>query len=827
MVYVYFLCLNHYLCILKFEFISKMRIISTLFFFLTTLFVFAQEEQRAYLTDEKLVPREHNVDMQHMKLELQLVPTDGKVIGDVTHTFITLQKDVSTIELDGPGIKINKASLDGAEVKFTTTLTKVIITCSPLAWGSKHDLKLSYEATPKKGLYFIGWNDPKNLSRKQIWSQGQGIDNRHWIPFYDEMNDKLTTEMIVTFDSKYKVLSNGTKLSEKDNKNGTKTWHYKMMHPHAPYLVMLGVGEYDIKQSKSKSGVPMNFWYYPEYKDRVEWTYKYSEDMMNYFEKMIGVKYPWESYSQIPVQEFMYGAMENTTATIFGDFYHVDARAYIDRDYVKTNAHELAHQWFGDLVTARSAAHHWLQESFATYYNMMYELRAYGQEHYDWKRRQAVEQALEESKKDLLPIAHSKAGVVRHYPKGAHVLHMLKYVVGEEQYNAAIKYYLEKHAYANVDSEDLLIAFHERLGLSLDWFWEQWVYRGGEPHYTVSYNEGINNEGKKMVNFDVYQVHSTNDVLNLFKMPINFEVHFKDGSKETQQVIIENEHHLVSLENKGGKEIDYVLFDPNSHVMKKVSFEKPFAMLESQAKKAVGMLDRFDAVVAMRNIEASRKRDLFIELYDNEKFHYIKTEILDQLMNDGHPKSIELIRKAMTDKQVEVRMKALDAVDMGLAPLMEDFEKMLNDSSYNVVEKALDKLTMANPSKTNAYLDQTKDQVGATGKNVRIKWLEIAFTSTGNEAHVKELIDYVSQSYEFRTRVNAANALKRLNYFNEELLANIINALESPNKRLANPCGEVLSYFYAQRDNKIIVNNYIKAHSLKPEVRDDFYRFAK
>jgi aminopeptidase N len=403
----------------------------------------AQVRTRSYIVDPAGAPREHNVDMQHMRLELSFEPEKGLVKGKVTHTFVPLQPKVDSIFLDGPGIVIKDATVNGKKATFRTVASGVIVYTPSLAWDTKDSMTLVYEATPRRGLYFTGWNDPAGLSRKQVWSQGQGIDNRHWIPMYDEMNDKLTTEMIVRFKSEYKVLSNGTKLKQKDNKDGTTTWHYKMKNPHAPYLVMLGIGIYDIKESKSKSGVPMYMYYYPEFKSRVETTYMHSEAMMDWFEKEIGVPYAWESYSQIPVQDFMYGAMENTTATVFGDFFLIDERSFHDRNYVGVNAHELAHQWFGDMITARSAAHHWLQESFATYYNQMYEREVFGQDYFDWARRQANVNAVEESKKNKMGVGHSEGGSVRHYPKGAYVLNMLKYIVGgKEAYNKAIKHYL-------------------------------------------------------------------------------------------------------------------------------------------------------------------------------------------------------------------------------------------------------------------------------------------------------------------------------------------------------------------------------------------------
>ncbi|MGE3824985.1 MAG: M1 family metallopeptidase [Bacteroidia bacterium] len=783
------------------------------------------QQTRTYIADKALTPREHSVDMQHLKLEVSFEPQKGLVKGKVTHTFLVLQHEVDSIFLDAPGITFKDVKLDGVITKYKTDNNGITIyPGSTLHWEQTHDLTLEYEATPRKGIYFIGWNQPRidtliyGASRKQIWTQGQGTDNRHWIPCYDEQNDKLTTEVIVTFDKEYKVLSNGTKLKEKDNGNGTRTWHYKMQKPHTTYLMMLGIGKYEIEERKSATGVPIHLWYYPEYKSRVEPTYRYSVEMFDFFEKEIGVPYGWESYSQIPVQDFMYGAMENTTATLFGDFFLVDERSYLDRNYVAVNAHELAHQWFGDLVTARSAAHHWLQESFATHYNLTYEREVFGQDHFDWARREAVNKALDASRHDKKPVAHSEAGSVRHYPKGSVVLQMLKYVTSREAFNKSIKHYLEKHKYQNVDSEDLLVAFHETLGKSLDWFWEEWIYKGGEPHYVVTYREETEN-GKQQTVFSVSQEHELSDVVGLFKMPIAFEVHYTDGSKDSKIVWIENKHHEVKVENILGKKISFVLFDPNSEVMKSFEFRKSLEMLKEQALKAPNMLDRYDAVLAMRNTEIELKQDLLIDVFNNEKFHGIKSEVVYQLVNEKDSKSLELITKAINDKDAQVRKAVITHVKNIPAALLAEYEKLLTDASYETITLALEKLCIQFPDNLEKYVEFTRGIIGTRGRNVEIKrmeFLEIVLKRMSargenmaapmNKFH---LIGFTSSSYEFMTRQNAFASLKRLDYFDKKALANMLDAAFSSNNRLAGPAIETLKYFYAKNEHRKMIDDYL------------------
>lgn len=511
--------------------------------------------------DSASVPREHNVDFKHLKLVAEFKPELGKIIGKVTHTFSPIRQFVDSIFLDAPDVQIKTIIFRNNPLRFRTDEKGVTMYFEKsLTWETTDSITIEYSATPRKGLYFIGWNDKTNRSRKQIWSQGQGIDNRYWIPMYDEMNDKITSEMIITFPKPFKVLSNGVKLKVADEGNN-QIWHYRMNKPHAPYLIMLGIGEYDIETRTTKSGVKTDLWYYPDWKNRVNGTYEYSAEMIDFFEKEIGVPFPWENYSQIPVQEFMYGAMENTTATVYGDFFLNDERGLLDRSYIGVNAHELAHQWFGDLVTARSATHHWLQESFATHYNMLYEREVFGQDYFDQARRNSQNAALSASTKDLFPVASSNAGTSRWYPKGAFVLEMIKYITGREAYNKAVKNYLLKSAYGNVTSTDLLISFSETLGQSLDWFWEQWIYKGSEPYYKV---EALSTSASTL--FTIRQLQQLNDASGLFKMPIVFEVHFTDGTMVSEKIWIDQKTQNVEIKHPENKTVAFTLFDPNNQV---------------------------------------------------------------------------------------------------------------------------------------------------------------------------------------------------------------------------------------------------------------------
>lgn len=772
----------------------------------------AQDAPHArYVYHEDTQPREHPVDMTRAVLDVRFEPEAGKVIGKVTHEFTVLRDRMDSLFFDGPGITIHRATLNGADLRFRTTPEGIwTYPATPMRHTQKGTIVFEYTATPRKGIFFIGWNDPRNMARKQIWTQGQATDHRYWVPCYDDPNDKLITETIVTMPKPYKVLSNGTKKSERVNKDGTVTWHYAMTKPHSFYLMMLAIGEYAVETRRTKSGLPVDLWYYPDQKDRVGPTYKYSTECIDFMEAHTGVKFPWEKYSQVPVADFIYGAMENTTATLFGDFLQIDARGFLDRNYMGVNVHELVHQWFGDLVTARDGRHHWLQESFATFYPNLFFRQVMGEEDYQWRRRQQHNSALSAGERDNLPVVSTKGGSARHYPKGASVLDMMVYVFGEEQYRRVINHYLKRHAYQNVETNDLFQSFQDTLGLAPHWFFDQWLYRGGEPHYKVAWKTV---PGATHITVD--QVHPTDHLVRWFRMPVVFEVHYADGSHDALRAEVDGPGTTVEVPNAQGREVAFVLFDPGSHILKRTTFHKPFAELRAQALRAPNMIDRWDAVHAMRHIAAEEKRATLIEVFGRETFHAVKGEVAAQLANDAHPDSRALVRRALADRDVEVRRAAIRNLRTVPEELRAEVEVMLSDSSYEVLATAMEKLVEAFPAHTARYL-AAADGVNGLDNAVRVKRLELA-ANAGDAAARTELVDLTSLSYEFRTRQNAMQALMRLGHADADLVGHLFDAALSPNRRLAAVAMDVLKDMRGRTAHRTLVETHYRNAQLTDE----------
>jgi aminopeptidase N len=791
-----------------------MKKISALLLTTATLCVSAQNSYRSYLKDH-VTYREHPLDITRMKVDVQFVPDKGLVKGKVTHSFVVLQKKVDSVFFDGPGITIKKATLNNKDLPFTIVKTGIWVKpTTAFNWDETGTIQFEYEASPRKGIYFIGWNVPENPEknpfavRRQIWTQGQGVDNRYWIPMYDDMNDKFVTETNITFDKNYDVLSNGLLKKKITNKDNTITWQYAMTKPHAGYLLMLGIGKYAVKKTKSGSGVPMNLYYYPEFADRAEPTYRYSEKMIDFLERETGITYPWESYSQIMVQDFLYGAMENTTATIFGDFFNVDERAYTDRNYVGVNCHELTHQWFGDYITARDWRDTWLQESYATYYPKQFTKEIYGADEYNWQRRGEQNSAIDASKKDLNPIHHSGAGSARNYPKGSNVISMLEYVLGADEWKRALNHYLKTHAYANVETNDLQQAIQDKLGKDLSWFFDQWIYRGGEPEYTVKYNDIMKADGGRYTEITVEQTHQRNEVVGLFKMPVVFEVFYADGTSDKTTQWIEGANETVQITNKGHKEIAFVLFDPNSQILKSVRFKKSFDELEAQVLKAPFMLDRYDALAGLKEIPIDQKRDLLLEVMKKETFHQMKAEVINQLANDET--SAGELQKVFSATFTSPKLAALKAYTGNSESWKQVFVKALGDSSYDVVLASLEKLCKQYPAEAVTFLEATRTVYGMNNA-VNIKWCELAVTNRINQTeNTNRLVFYASNAWEFRTRNNAFTALKSVGYCDEKLVAHLFDAMLSTNSRLATPASQLTEVLAQQTNHKLLFTQYYK-----------------
>lgn len=379
----------------------------------------------------------------------------NNICGIVEYSFKVKSKidtiSIDAITMDFTDVKINNKKVpfvnDGKHLKLYKGFKK-----------GKNKIQFSYKVQPKQAFYVVGGSN-----NFQAWTQGQGKYTSHWLPSFDDVNEKVVFNISVLEANLHNknliALSNGILLNKEKfdiELSQMNKWQYKMQKPMSSYLVMLAIGDFIKQTETTSSGTVLE--YYLDRNDSLKFepTYRHSKQIFEFLEQEIGIKYPWEVYRQVPVRDFLYAGMENTTSTIFSQDFVVDEIGYNDKNYLNVNAHELAHQWFGDLVTAKESKHHWLQEGFATYYALLAEQSVFGDDyfyHQLWEMATQLERA---SAEDTEPILSEKASSLTFYKKGAWALHALREEIGAENFKKAVKKYLEKYQYKNVDTDEFL-----------------------------------------------------------------------------------------------------------------------------------------------------------------------------------------------------------------------------------------------------------------------------------------------------------------------------------------------------------------------------------
>lgn len=411
------------------------------------------------------------VDFKTAKAEISFSPQEKSIEGEVEYTLKILQ-NTDTIFLDGNNMAVELSPSNSLKPELKVTENKILF-IYPFKEDQSYSLKIHYAVkNPKQALYFVGWEENHY---PQIWSQGQGKNNSYWLPSLDEDNDKIEFDVTYKVPKNFKAIGNGVLISHKTTKN-QDIWRYKMDYPISSYLVAVAVGKFDKKQISSSKGTPIGLYFSPIFKTEIEPTFRYTQKIFDFLETEIGVDYPFPNYKLIPVRDFIYAGMENATATIFSESFMTDSIGFIDRNFVNVNAHELAHQWFGDYITQNAKKDHWLQEGFASYYALLAEREIFGEDYYYFKLYESAEKLKAESDKGKgQSLLNPKANSLTFYEKGAWALHVLREKIGDESFKKGIKDYLETYAYKTVSVEDFIKTMEKVSEQDLTSYFENWL----------------------------------------------------------------------------------------------------------------------------------------------------------------------------------------------------------------------------------------------------------------------------------------------------------------------------------------------------------------
>lgn len=648
--------------------------------------------------------KEQVIGQATLKLKPFFYATDNVVLDAKGFEFKEVRfadsKSTLKYEYDGQQIKINLGKTYTRDESYTLYIDYV---ASPSASGG------SSAITSDKGLYFINSKGEDPDKPMQIWTQGETESNSRWFPTIDKPNERCTQELFLTVNNKYKTLSNGLLISSTENKDGTRTDYWKMDQPHAPYLFMIAVGDYAVVKD-SWEGMPVSYYVEPEYEKDAKAIYSSTTEMLTFFSEKLGVKYPWPKYDQVVVRDYVSGAMENTTAVIFGEFIQRHERELIDNNNELIIAHELFHHWFGDYVTCESWANLTMNEGFANYSEYLWLEHHKGRDAADHHLMDEHFGYFNSAYRNIHPLIHfgydDKDDMfdAHSYNKGGAVLHMLRYIVGEEAFFASLNRYLTDNAYSAVEVHDLRLAFEEVTGKDLNWFFNQWYLEQGHPDLNVTYD--YNAETKKVV-VTVEQRQDPESMPSIFILPTAIDLYMSSNSVNRKEIVLNKRVQTFMFDVPSEPQL--MVFDPEHTLLATIEEEKTVDNYVFQLQHAPRYHDRYEAVLQLRseNGEAAKMavrsamKDPYWQVRQLAVYEQPSIEITDEGLQDV------LLHLAENDPHSSVRASATDKLSaIGRdQEVIETAKRIIEkERAYPVISSALELLSAKDKKQAAKYV---------------------------------------------------------------------------------------------------------------------------
>jgi aminopeptidase N len=726
--------------------------------------------------------RSKDYDLEHSRIALRFDLDQKKVIGDVTHT-LTILRDTQRITFDSAGLQIQSVTLNKTAATFETADDKLRIALpKPAKPGEKFTVEIKYEAQPTKGLYFILPDKDYPTRPAQVWTQGESEDTRYYLPTYDYPNDRLTTETILTVPAGWLTVSNGKLISVSDAGNGLKTWTWRESLPSSTYLFTVVAGEFTEAKDTWRN-MPVTYYAPKDRGDRLTVNYARTPAMIDLFSRKLGVDYPWEKYAQSMVDDFVVGGMENSSATTntSTSLRHPKLIPEYPQDADSLIAHELAHQWFGDLVTCKDWGNIWLNEGFATFMETVWTEAHFGKDSADYERWETSRQWFATRGLYTRPIVRHDfdAGEFDEnvYAKGAWVLYMLRQQLGDDAFFAGLKHYLEANRGKNVVTADLTKAIEEATHINVDQFFSQWIYGAGAPKLDVSY---AYDEAKRQVVLTVKQTQKLEGRVGFFRFPVDVEITNATGPK-LYSLVVSKESESFPLPSDTAPLM--LLFDKGTQVLKSVEFKKDNKELLCQLKNATELADRADATVALGKIKNDDEVAAALgEALRSDRTDGVRIAAAQALGELNTPAaSRQLLDSLSSVTQPWVRYHIVDALasfkdDAAIKSKMEAIAR--DDSSYRTRAAALQSLgRMKTP---NAY-EVLAAAVNADSPDGFLRDAALrAFGSLGDDKAVPLLRDWAVVGKDMESREAAVSGLARLQKDNKEITNQIAGYLSEP-----------------------------------------------
>jgi aminopeptidase N len=539
--------------------------------------------------------------LEHVRLEWDLDLARRRLSGTATLTLVARRDRLTALTFDAVELDVESVAVDGRAADFDNDGERLRVICpEPPAEGAKLAVAIRYACQPRRGLYFVGADADHPERPTQCWTQGQDDDSRHYWPCIDHPIEKFTTEVICTAPAGNFVLSNGVLRERTELPDERVRWHYALEFRQPAYLVTLVAGPFvEIADRAPRTGIDVFYFVPPGREDDARRSFRRTPEMIDFFSERIGVPYAYPRYSQITVPEFIFGGMENTTATTLTDLVLLDARAAIDHDVEGLVSHELAHQWWGDLLTCREWSEAWLNEGFATYFEYIWREHAKGRDEADLELLVDADGYLNEAGRYQRPVVCRQYDEPIHlfdahlYEKGGRVLHMLRHELGDAAFWRAINLYARKHAHGSVETRDLARAIEEATGRNVDELLDRWIARAGHPELEGRWEW---DEDRKVGTLRLAQKQPITPEAPPFKFAaaVRFEV---DGKEQDERVQIAEAAH--AFEFRLPARPTQVIFDPGDVVLKSIRLEKNAALWRRQLGAARLAIDRVAAARAL------------------------------------------------------------------------------------------------------------------------------------------------------------------------------------------------------------------------------------
>ncbi len=630
---------------------------------------FSQSNVSALTSDTR------NFDQKNIKLNLQFNWDKKEVIGTAKITFSPLEDNFNLLTLHARTMKVSLVKIDSTQLKYSQDDQNLYIKMDKnYSKGTDVTVNIEYSARPTRGFYFFMPTKENPDMPMEIWSQGQSNFNRYWYPAYDLPDDKLTSEIVATVPENLIAVSNGELISVKENPSEkTKTFDWKMDHVHSNYLTTLIVGDYATVKEKVQ-GVQLDYNLPKKWINQIDLFYGRTPQMMMFFSNYI-VPYPYSRYAQTTVQDFEWGGMENVTSTTLNRRLLHGKNAVPNYSADELIAHEMAHQWFGDYLTCKNWKHDWLNEGFATYFTDLWTENQFGEDEFRYLRynenniylnEEVISAPLEKIKKDSSGIIPVELGGSKAYERGAAILNMLRFELGNNEFQKAIRYYVNKFKNDNVVTEDLRNAFQESTGKDLSRFFNEWIYGAGYPEFEVSYN--YDDQNKKLI-LVVKQTQKELPAVGVFHTKIPVQI-IADNK------IIDSTIQITGRENNFSFDVeqkpDMIRFNKNFVVLCKVEFNKLLDELAYQLQ--------YDDDVTGRIIAADE-----ISKFGKDAVPFLRRTIMRDTFYGVRIKAVESLKKiggevaykpliiAADDFDGRVREAAVKALSIFSSEIVGDF----------------------------------------------------------------------------------------------------------------------------------------------------------